>query len=92
MSSHTFTIITLSVYFAENSSSLGAIILQGPHHVAWKSTTTKRSPALSSFASKSALKRKEKEEGLLSDKSSKMMTSSDSCVKFYMNAMTKSLH
>merc|ERR1719180_472316 len=37
------------------SSRWGAIILQGPHHVAWKSTTTNLPPAAASWVSKSAL-------------------------------------
>lgn len=40
----------------DNSSNLGAIILQGPHHVAKKSTTTKLSPAFSSWLFRSACK------------------------------------
>lgn len=50
----TLTMTSLSTYLLANSSSLGAIILHGPHQVAWKSTRTRRSPAASNLASKSA--------------------------------------
>src|SRR6202166_3864305 len=52
-STFSFTILTLSPIAPEISSSAGAIIRQGPHHSAQKSTTT--GPlALSTSASKSA--------------------------------------
>src|ERR1700687_4343569 len=52
-STFSFTILTLSPIVPEISSSAGAIMRQGPHHSAQKSTTT--GPiALSTSASKSA--------------------------------------
>lgn len=57
---HTLTTTILSANWFENSSNFGAIILHGPHQVAWKSTTTRRSPADSNLASKSACERKKK--------------------------------
>merc|ERR1719392_114750 len=58
MSSHsstsTFRNMT-SVMFLLISSRWGEIILQGPHHVAKKSTTTKFPPASSSFFRKSSM-------------------------------------
>src|SRR6266851_4805583 len=52
-STFSFTILTLSPITPEISSSAGAIIRQGPHHSAQKSTTT-GPVALSTSASKSA--------------------------------------
>src|SRR3954451_17208459 len=48
-----FTILTLPFIVPASSSSAGAIILQGPHHSAQKSTTT-GSALFSTCASKSA--------------------------------------
>merc|ERR1719266_1051950 len=58
MSSHSSTSTlrkTTSCMVLSISSKWGAIILQGPHHVAWKSTTTSFPPAATSWVSKSAL-------------------------------------
>src|SRR6202142_3356292 len=52
-STFSFTILTLSPIAPEISSSAGAIMRQGPHHSAQKSTTT-GPVALSTSASKSA--------------------------------------
>src|SRR5712672_3392373 len=52
-STFSFTILTLSPITPEISSSAGAIMRQGPHHSAQKSTTT-GPVALSTSASKSA--------------------------------------
>src|ERR1700726_1648470 len=52
-STFSFTILTLSPMAPEISSSAGAIMRQGPHHSAQKSTTT-GPVALSTSASKSA--------------------------------------
>merc|ERR1719333_538277 len=58
MSSHSSTSTlrkTTSSMVLSISSKCGAIILQGPHQVAWKSTTTSLPPAASSWLVKSAL-------------------------------------
>ena len=46
-STSTFATITLSAYWAAISSTMGAIMRQGPHQVAQKSTSTGASPAMS---------------------------------------------
>ena len=46
---------TTSSMFLLISSNWGAIILQGPHQVAWKSTTTSLPPAAVSWLLKSSM-------------------------------------